>query len=223
MEIFMNRILVLAAAAVLVQFMAIHGLSAPPQVPAGKDLERKENWKKCFSGDCKNGTGAYIYGQGNYYVGEWKDGKRHGMGKYYFSKSKDVREIYEGEYQNDYRHGKGAYRFMNSGYWDETYEGDYAAGKRHGHGTFTITEYRGKLVDRTLKYTGGFGNGEYHGKGELVETAGTLTTKYTGDFLHGQKHGKGELTSPDGSKYTGEFSGDKFHGKGILVKCGGRR
>ena len=218
----MKQILVLVATAVLVQFGSFQGVFAQPQVPTEKDFERKENWKKCFSGDCKNGTGAFIYGQGSYYAGEWKDGKRHGRGKYHFSKGENNYDFYDGEYLNDYRHGKGTSRQRNV-FWDEVYEGDWKAGIRDGEGSYTVNNYRDKKIFETFRYTGGFKAGEYSGKGELVEIKDNHTTKYTGDFLYGKKHGKGEQISNDGSKYTGEFSDDKFHGKGVLVKPDGSR
>ena len=35
---------------------------------------------ECIKGDCNNGYGTYIYEDGRQYVGEWKDGERHGQG-----------------------------------------------------------------------------------------------------------------------------------------------
>ncbi|MGQ8336077.1 hypothetical protein ACUNWD_05955 [Sunxiuqinia sp. A32] len=42
--------------------------------------------QQVISGDCKNGTGTYQYGEGTVYEGQWKDGKRHGKGKMTYAK-----------------------------------------------------------------------------------------------------------------------------------------
>ena len=39
-------------------------------------------YTQCIEGDCKNGTGTYTWASGDKYVGEWKDGKRHGQGNF---------------------------------------------------------------------------------------------------------------------------------------------
>ena len=35
---------------------------------------------ECISGDCINGRGTFYSEYGDKYVGEWKDGKKHGKG-----------------------------------------------------------------------------------------------------------------------------------------------
>ena len=34
----------------------------------------------CISGDCVNGYGTYVSDNGDKYIGEWKNGKKHGFG-----------------------------------------------------------------------------------------------------------------------------------------------
>ena len=34
----------------------------------------------CINGNCSNGYGNFIFTEGEKYIGEWKDGKRHGNG-----------------------------------------------------------------------------------------------------------------------------------------------
>ena len=41
-----------------------------------------QSWAACISGNCVNGQGTVTYGNGDRYVGEWKDGKVHGQGTY---------------------------------------------------------------------------------------------------------------------------------------------
>ena len=50
-----------------------------------------------------------IYPEGDYYVGEWKNGNRHGLGTYW---SEDG-DRYNGLHKDGQRHGKGYY------YWSD--------------------------------------------------------------------------------------------------------
>ena len=47
----------------------------------------------CTEGDCENGQGTFTLSDGTKYVGEWKDGERHGRG---------VEGIEEGEGKTGY-------------------------------------------------------------------------------------------------------------------------
>lgn len=42
-----------------------------------------------------NGFGRFIYSTGNYYIGQWRDGKRSGYGKLVDTKGR----VYEGQWQ----------------------------------------------------------------------------------------------------------------------------
>ena len=67
---------------------------------------------QCISGDCENGYGTYTYDLGNWksrqggsihsmvsqYVGQWKDGKYHGQGTYYYP---DGRIYKKGLFEDD--------------------------------------------------------------------------------------------------------------------------
>ncbi|RYY84830.1 hypothetical protein EON63_08540 [archaeon] len=47
--------------------------------------------------------GTIHLANGDKYVGDWKDGRRHGLGVYYYNDG----DRYEGEWRNDERHGRG--------------------------------------------------------------------------------------------------------------------
>ena len=51
-----------------------------------------------------DGWGRYIY-NGDYYIGEYKEGKRYGFGIEYYSRG----DRYEGEWENGIYHGQGTY------------------------------------------------------------------------------------------------------------------
>ena len=102
----------------------------------------------CVDGDCKNGTGTYIYYSGKY-VGEFKDGKKHGQGTYNFRGGNQ----YVGEFKDDKRHGQGTYTYAAVG---EQYVGEFKDDKQHGQGTNTYAS--------GAKYVGDWKDGKKHGK-----------------------------------------------------------
>ena len=57
------------------------------------------------SGYLDNCYGTYTYPNGDKYVGEYKDGKRHGQGTYTYPNGNK----YVGEYKDGKRHGQGTY------------------------------------------------------------------------------------------------------------------
>ena len=40
---------------------------------------------ECIKGDCKNGSGTCVFPSGAKYIGDFKNGKLHGKGIFYFS------------------------------------------------------------------------------------------------------------------------------------------
>ena len=71
--------------------------------------------EKAFSGSAQSGNIEYRviltmteeYENGDVYEGEEKDGKRHGIGRYYHTDG----AIYEGEWKDDLIHGIGRYYY----------------------------------------------------------------------------------------------------------------
>jgi len=67
------------------------------------------------------------------YVGECKDGKRHGQGTLIYD---ETGRKYVGEWKDDERHGQGTYTFPTG----ETYVGEFKDGLFHGKGTITFKD-----------------------------------------------------------------------------------
>ena len=104
---------------------------------------------QCISGDCENGYGTFTWGKGEWegdkYVGEWKDNKRHGIGTYTFANG----DKYVEEFNNNQKTGEGTCTYANG----DKYVGEWKDGKSHGKGTFTLSD--GGILE------GLFENGEF--------------------------------------------------------------
>ena len=61
----------------------------------------------------------YIYPFGDYYIGDWKDGKRHGTGEYHWASG----AMYKGQLENGMKNGYGTYTFPDgtekTGQWKD--------------------------------------------------------------------------------------------------------
>ena len=82
-----------------------------------------------FKDNKKHGQGTYTYANGAKYVGEYKDGDIHGQGTYTFVGG----DQYVGEFKDNKRNGQGTYTFANGA----KYVGEYVDDKMHGQGTYT--------------------------------------------------------------------------------------
>merc|ERR1711988_407977 len=73
------------------------------------------------------------YAGGNVYVGQMKDGKKHGFGSYTWANG----NVYVGAYKDSLRDGKGTYTCNSGSCKGDVYVGEYKDGKRNGYGKFT--------------------------------------------------------------------------------------
>ena len=64
--------------------------------------------------DKREDNGKYIWENGEYYIGQYKNGLRHGKGIQYYPNGKIK---YEGEFINDKFEGKGKYIWENGEYY----------------------------------------------------------------------------------------------------------
>jgi hypothetical protein len=84
----------------------------------------------CSSGDCLDGVGTMNYKSGTY-IGHWKEGLRHGEGKYVWNNG----DMYNGNWDLDKRHGQGIYVWHDG----SKYIGNYSCGVRSGYGLYYYT------------------------------------------------------------------------------------
>lgn len=160
------------------------------------------------------------YPDGAYYIGEVKDGKKHGKGTCVYPFG-----TYTGTFVDDCVEGFGEFRYNDGTYYkgfykqcqrdfqgecrgkDFKYVGQYKDDKMNGKGT--IHWNSGDV------YEGGFENDTLHGYGKLTYKNGTILK---GMFDHNGMPREGKLDFPDGTYYDGELMGLTMHGRGCL--CG---
>lgn len=170
---------------------------------------------QCTSGDCKNGTGIFIYPSGAKYVGEFKNGEIHGIGSCYYSDG----SVYRGNWKSRYPDGEGTKEYANGeirkGLWKKGFPVD-ANGKveeelmaKNGNTDANIDIQTGCL-------TGDCKNGE----GVYAYADGS---KYEGLFQDGKIEGQGTFFFPNGDKYVGQFQAGYSHGQGTLYHADGTR
>ena len=157
---------------------------------------------------------VYFFSARSRYIGEWKDGKVHGLGTfthYDGSKKKGI-----------FKHGKD---------WDTTWYGPlgnimktFSQGKivlkkkykgilfcQNSGGKFTWFQTSNNLTNG--KYEGDIENGIPNGMGKVIFKNGGY---YEGKWIDGKLNGQGTFQSSDGTKYIGEWQNGKYHGKGTL-------
>ena len=91
---------------------------ALPECP-GSPTNSKKVWTSW--NNCEGTVISTIFG--SKYVGEWKDGKRHGQGTlYYLADNQFKGDIYVGEFKDGKWHGQGTYTFadgrVKEGIWE---------------------------------------------------------------------------------------------------------
>ena len=111
------------------------------------------------------------------YVGEYKDGKFNGRGKFVWHQGM----VYEGEFMDGMRHGNGIWRESNSPD-ATTYEGEYYHDKKHGEGVY---KWRSGSY-----YKGSFYNDQRHGYGEMYWIDGS---SYKGQWEKGMQKDEGDV------------------------------
>ena len=143
----------------------------------------KGNWESDKIGD----FGLFLEKNGNYYLGQIKEGKFEGKGELNIERISK----YNGEFKNDLPEGKGIFEDYENNY---KYDGDWSLGKKNGRGVL-------EFADGT-KYEGDFKNDLYDGNGIIKFNNGNV---YEGEFVEGNIKGKGKFVWNDGKKYDGDY------------------
>ena len=168
--------------------------------------------------DNKRRTYPKIYKGEFSYEGQWKNGKRDGIG---ILTKKDVAN-FMGEFVEDKANGFGKFIIENEcdykGIWKDDeqngfgieklpkieYTGEFLNGNKEGYGIMNI---------KNAKYEGEISNGNFNG-------IGTFTfddkRKYQGEFVNNKLEGYGVFTWPDGKFFVGSFRNDLIEGFGVF-------
>ena len=144
----------------------------------------------------------YTFPNGDYYEGEWKNGKPHGQGTFIYNTKYNNQNKYVGGFKDGKHHGHGSYTYS----YGIKYVGEFKDGKWHGHGSYNYANGN--------TYVGQWENGNPQGQGTVIYTNGN---KYVGEFKDGMKSGYGVHIFAEGERYEGEFKDDKFSGQGTYT------
>jgi hypothetical protein len=136
---------------------------------------------ECIEGDCVNGYGTLVTTTGQKFIGNFKDGMRHGKGVLLLPGGRKL----EGTWQQN-EIVEGTYTLPDG----TKYVGQWKFRERYGQGELTFPDGR--------KYVGEFKSGQRHGKGTMFYPDGR---KYVGDFKFSERTGQGTMNYPDGRKY----------------------
>ena len=143
-------------------------------------------WHNCF--------GSYNFDNGDRYVGEWRDNKKHGQGTYTFGPSSEFAgDKYVGEFKDNYKDGHGTYTFDVG----DKYVGGWRNGNFNGFGTYTYADGD--------KYVGEFKDNRYNGHGTYIYANGDQDV---GEWRDGEAWNT-TVYKPNGFK-SGEYKNGVF-------------
>ncbi|KAF7649232.1 hypothetical protein LDENG_00144820 [Lucifuga dentata] len=123
--------------------------------------------------------GSFTYASGEEYHGEWKEGRRHGVGQLKFQDG----TCYKGQFEKGLFHGSGVLYFMDG----SRYEGEFSQGKFQGTGVFS--RYDG------MKFEGEFKDGRVEGHGLLTFPDGAHGVPRNEGFFENHKLQKREKSA----------------------------
>lgn len=152
----------------------------------------------------KDGLASAKFANEDRYVGEYRNGKRHGHGVYTFANGAK----YDGDYVDGVKEGRGSMLLLDT----STYVGDWKSDKREGHGIYTYAS-----GDR---YEGGWKKNQKHGLGTYFYAKNG--SSITGEWSNGQiMHGTWNMA--DGSKFVGAWHKNIPSGTGLHVFANGNQ
>ena len=147
-----------------------------------------------FKDGNKHGQGSMTYGSGDKYDGQWVKGTKTGKGTYLFADG----NRYSGMWRNDRMEGvKGTYTFSSG----DTYEGEMLNDSPHGLGV--------SLYANGNRYEGAFKMGVPCGLGTMIyapTAAGEVEVAWTGQWRDGKRVPGSEVEVESGAE-TGSEAG----------------
>jgi hypothetical protein len=168
----------------------------------GEYVSKSFKYEGEFNDGLKQGTGVYVWDNGDRYDGRFNNDRPDGVGKYHFANG----DAYEGEVKAGVIIGRGTYSSKNG----DVFEGSFQAGKPHGVGV-----YRFASGDR---YEGEMNQGRLQGRGRYIAKSGD---KIEAPFIDGKAQGIGTYSFSNGDRYEGEIIGGALTGQGVyLYKSG---
>lgn len=209
----------------------------------GKDA----TWDGMWADGKPHGEGTFFYDNGDYYIGELKNGKRSGEGSIHNARGKRLMSCH---YEQDLEEGKGYMLLAGRGHMETTFHkgelhgnavlyddkdckvgtGSFTHNKFSGEGVFYVSKdchYKGTIVDN--KYEG---EGEYHLDKSICIKGTFEKNNMSGEcslYLDNQMVFKGSISNsvvkghgcefyPDGSiMYEGNMTNGLRNGKGKIV------
>lgn len=169
---------------------------------------------QCKSGNCKNGTGIFIYPSGAKYIGQFKNGEIDGVGACYYTDGKK----YQGEWKNRFPHGNGTMTLADGTTWT----GNWSKGHpvdRSGKMIKNIFKNKKVNLEEDNIQTGCLVGDCKNGVGVFAYADGS---KYEGNFRGGALNGYGTFNFANGDKYVGDFKDGFSHGEGTYYHKEGR-
>jgi hypothetical protein len=166
------------------------------------------------------------------YVGEWKNGERHGQGTHTSSDGqKYVGELKDDKVWNGIRYDKDGNIILKvvNGELQEIIEKPIVVVNKKEKGVLYESKVNGELGwyksgdEKTgWKYEGEVENGKPNGQGTMTAPDGSI---YEGKFKDGRQNGQGTMTLIKGGeilgKYVGEFKNDSPNGQGTTTLFSG--
>lgn len=172
----------------------------------------------------RHGYGSCLYEMGDRYTGDWEDGQRHGFGRLDF---KITGNYFEGNWKNGRQDGNGVWRFSDGVSYDgEWIQGVAQAGGMwiFADGTTQVhtSDEDTNLPNLTyINYKGTCTIPTHDALGKFEEGSDPLVwiypngSRYIGDWKGTLEHGRGVWQCVCGCEYHGSMKDGREHGEGV--------